>query len=124
MVDIRRHWLSGQDRSDLSFSSDRLRARLEVACKPSGVGKPFVASCIAAEVERSAIEADRRRFTVAADTTHSVHDIHDVGACERPAKYGRHGEPRDGEDFIEALQNARPHGGTSCSSRLRLRVRR
>ena len=45
---------------------------------------------------------------VAADATHGAHDIlHDVGAGERPTKFFRQAEPRDGEDFVEALQNAR-----------------
>src|SRR5712691_4281479 len=45
---------------------------------------------------------------VAANTTHGAHDVlHDVGACERPTKFFRQAKPRDGEDFVEALQNAR-----------------
>src|SRR5258705_331001 len=47
---------------------------------------------------------------VAADATHGAHDIlHDVGACERAAKFLWQAESRDGEDLVEALQNARRH---------------
>src|SRR6516162_3351298 len=47
---------------------------------------------------------------VAADATHGAHDIlHDVGACERAAKFLWQAESCDGEDLIEALQNARRH---------------
>ena len=45
---------------------------------------------------------------VAADAAQGAHDIlHDVGTGERPAKFFRQAEPRDGENFVEALQNAR-----------------
>src|SRR6478672_8694359 len=47
---------------------------------------------------------------VAADATHGTHDVlHDVGACERSAKLLWQAEPRDGEDFVEALQDAPRH---------------
>ena len=57
---------------------------------------------------------------VAADATHRAHHIlHDVGAGERPTKFLRQTEPRDGEDFVEALQNLAETPGpvvfqTSC----------
>ena len=44
---------------------------------------------------------------VAADAAHGAHDVlDDVGAGERAAKFLRQAEPRDGENFVEALQNA------------------
>src|SRR3982075_4721068 len=50
---------------------------------------------------------------VATDATHGAHDIlHDVGAGKRPTKFFRQAEPRDCEDFVEALQNARRY--TRC----------
>ena len=47
---------------------------------------------------------------VAADAAHRAHGIlHDVGACERAAKFLGQAESADGEDLVEALQNTRRH---------------
>src|SRR6516162_8383026 len=61
---------------------------------------------------------------VAADATHGAHDIlHDVGACERAAKFLWQAESRDGEDLVEASRMLADTPGASCSNpRARLRI--
>ena len=46
-------------------------------------------------------------FNVAADAANgAVHILNDVGAGERPAQLGRKAETGDGEDLVDALQDA------------------
>ena len=51
-------------------------------------------------------------FDVVADLTDgAVHVLDDVGAGQRPAQLGRQAEAVDGEDFVEALQDAAGDAG-------------
>src|SRR6516225_9396902 len=106
-VDVTRRWLDEQGRRKLSFSYDALAERYgvpEVACAPSIVGSLLR---LPAWPPRSSAGPSR---PIAIASRCGICDIlHDVGACERAAKFLWQAESRDGEDLVEALQNARRH---------------
>ena len=88
-----RCWLGEQARRGLSVWSGALPGRhvaLEVACEPSVVGSLWLASRIAAAVQRIAIEAERQRFTLRQTrrTVPITFSIMLVQASERRSSFG------------------------------------
>ena len=91
-IDVKRRWLGEQGRR-VSFCSGVLPERhvtREVACEPSVVGSLWAASCIAAAVQRIAIEAERHRFTLRQTrrTVLITFSIMLVQASERRSSFG------------------------------------
>ena len=84
----------------------RVRRRaLAVVYRLSACESLFLASCMAAAVQRKAIEAERQRFTLRLTrrTVPIMFSIMLVHARER-SQLGRQPEPDDREDFVQPLQ--------------------
>src|SRR5262249_10308553 len=111
MVDVTQRWLGEQGLRSLSFSCDVLPERhvtLEVVCAPSIVG---ILWQLPALLPQSSA-APSRPIAIASrcGTRDAAHDVlHNVGASDRPTKLFWQAKARDGEDFVEPLQNARRH---------------